>query len=70
MHVHVCLRVHQKANIDTVRRHEMYFTIYINLQFLLFVKKLNSVGFFCTVAFGVIILSLKMKNICMGKFFS
>ena len=46
MHVYVCLRGHHKANIDTVRRNEMYFPIYKNLQFLLFVKEPNSVGFF------------------------
>ena len=46
MHVYVCLRGHHKANIDTVRRNEMYFPIYKNLKFLLFVKEPNSVGFF------------------------
>ena len=45
MHVYICLRGHQKANIDTVRRNEIYFPIYKNLQLLLFVKELNSVVF-------------------------
>jgi hypothetical protein len=45
MHVYVCLRGHQKANIGTVRRNEMYFPIYKNPQLLLFVKKLNSMIF-------------------------
>jgi len=62
MHVYVCLRGHQKANIDTVRRHEMYFPTYKNLQLLLFVMELNSVVFCCTEAFGGIILFLKMKK--------
>lgn len=45
MHVYVCLRGHRKANIDTVQPNEMYFPIYKNLQFLLFVKERNSVVF-------------------------
>jgi len=67
MHVYVCLRGHKKANIDTVRRNEMYvyFFIYKNLQLLLFVKELNSVVFFCTEAYGEIILFLKMKKLCV-----